>query len=167
PKRDTSPYVGFIPTTPQNAAGWRIEPPVSEPSANFTCPAATAAAGPPLDPPGTWSVFQGLRVDWKLDFSLEEPMANSSIFNFPIVTAPAPLSFSTAVALNNGSLKFFNIWLPAVVFNPFVIRLSLSPAGMPNRRCDLSVSLSSSCAFSKDISSFNVKNACTCSSVSL
>jgi hypothetical protein len=28
------PYVGFKPTIPQNAAGARIEPPVSVPSAN-------------------------------------------------------------------------------------------------------------------------------------
>ena len=33
-----------MPTTPQSAAGWRIEPPVSEPSASGTSPAATAAA---------------------------------------------------------------------------------------------------------------------------
>ena len=38
------PYVGFAPTTPHNAAGWRIDPPVSEPSASGANPAATAAA---------------------------------------------------------------------------------------------------------------------------
>src|SRR5699024_320420 len=53
PKRDTRPYVGFIPTTPQYDAGWRIEPPVSEPNENGTKLAATAAAEPPEEPPGT------------------------------------------------------------------------------------------------------------------
>ena len=48
-----------MPTTPQNAAGWRIEPPVSEPSENKTSPAATAAADPPDEPPGTVSRFHG------------------------------------------------------------------------------------------------------------
>ena len=33
PYLETRPYVGFNPTTPQNAAGWRMEPPVSVPRA--------------------------------------------------------------------------------------------------------------------------------------
>ena len=37
--------------TPQNAAGVRIEPEVSEPMANVTSPAATAMADPLDDPP--------------------------------------------------------------------------------------------------------------------
>ena len=41
------------PTTPHSAAGWRIEPPVSVPSESGASPAATAAAEPPLEPPGT------------------------------------------------------------------------------------------------------------------
>ncbi len=53
PNRLTRPYPGFTPTTPQNAAGWRTDPPVSEPSAAGVTPAATSAAEPPLDPPGT------------------------------------------------------------------------------------------------------------------
>ena len=37
---------------PQKLAGARTEPPVSEPSAKSTSPAATAAAEPLDDPPG-------------------------------------------------------------------------------------------------------------------
>jgi len=37
---------------PQNAAGMRIEPPVSLPSEASPSEAATAAAEPPDDPPG-------------------------------------------------------------------------------------------------------------------
>ena len=46
-----------MPTTPQSAAGWRIEPPVSVPVAPRHNCAATAAAEPPELPPGTsgWS----------------------------------------------------------------------------------------------------------------
>ena len=40
------------PTMPHNAAGCRTEPPVSEPNASGAMPAATAAAEPPLLPPG-------------------------------------------------------------------------------------------------------------------
>ena len=54
--------VGLRPTTPQAAAGWRIEPPVSVPVAAGARPAATAAAEPPEDPPGVRPSFQGLCV---------------------------------------------------------------------------------------------------------
>ena len=53
PKRDTLPYVGLIPVTPQKAAGCLIDPPVSEPSAAAQRSAETAAAEPPEEPPGT------------------------------------------------------------------------------------------------------------------
>ena len=51
-----------MPTTPQSEAGWRMEPPVSEPRETVTSPAATAAAEPPEEPPGTRSVSHGLAV---------------------------------------------------------------------------------------------------------
>ena len=42
-----------MPSTPHSEAGCRIEPPVSVPSVIGAKPAATAAALPPEDPPGT------------------------------------------------------------------------------------------------------------------
>src|SRR5947209_14642016 len=51
PARLTSPKVGMSPTMPQSDAGPRIEPPVSEPSAAGTNPAATAAPEPLEEPP--------------------------------------------------------------------------------------------------------------------
>ncbi len=51
-----------MPTIPQSAAGWRIEPPVSVPIAHGAVPPATAAADPPEDPPGTRSRSQGFRT---------------------------------------------------------------------------------------------------------
>ncbi len=62
PRRLTAPYVGLTPTTPHSAAGCRIEPPVSEPRLSGANPAATAAADPPDDPPGTRRVSSGFRV---------------------------------------------------------------------------------------------------------
>jgi len=44
--------VGLSPSTPQHDAGIRIEPPPSLAWAIGTNPAATAAALPPLEPPG-------------------------------------------------------------------------------------------------------------------
>src|ERR687883_744113 len=83
PYRETGPYVGRRPTMPQSAAGCLIEPPVSEPSAHGARPAATAAVEPPEEPPGTRSVSHGLRVGPKPEFSVDEPMANSSMFVLP------------------------------------------------------------------------------------
>ena len=45
------PGVSRSPNRPQNAAGTRMEPPVSVPMASGTMPAATAAAEPLLEPP--------------------------------------------------------------------------------------------------------------------
>src|SRR4051795_591149 len=58
----TRPYGGLKPTTPLNAAGIRIEPPMSEPLASVAVPDASAAPEPPDDPPTPNSGFQGLRV---------------------------------------------------------------------------------------------------------
>ncbi len=52
PSRETRPNVGFSPITPQQAAGPRIEPPVSVPSAASASPSPTAAAEPLDEPPG-------------------------------------------------------------------------------------------------------------------
>src|SRR5689334_2094798 len=51
PSVDTSPYVGLSPTTPQHAAGMRIDPPVSVPVAASASPSTKAAAEPPDEPP--------------------------------------------------------------------------------------------------------------------
>ncbi len=98
PYRDTAPYVGLTPTTPHSAAGWRIDPPVSEPSASGAKPAATAAALPPEEPPGTRDRQCGLRVGPNAEFSVEDPMANSSRLVLPTMIAPAWRSRVTTVA---------------------------------------------------------------------
>ena len=51
---------GLMPVMPVSDAGWRIEPPVSVPVATGTRRAATAAAEPPDEPPGTREVSHGL-----------------------------------------------------------------------------------------------------------
>jgi hypothetical protein len=56
------PRCGLRPKIPQLAAGMRIEPAPSDAEAIGTNPAATAAADPPLEPPGVRCSFQGLRV---------------------------------------------------------------------------------------------------------
>ena len=98
PYRETRPYVGLRPTTPQNAAGSRMLPPVSLPSASVASPAATAAAEPPLLPPGTRSRSHGLRVGPNAEFSVLLPIANSSQLVLPSRMAPASRSSRTTVA---------------------------------------------------------------------
>ena len=87
-----------MPTTPQSAAGWRMEPPVSEPRAIDAMPAATATVLPPEDPPGTLVGSCGFRLGPKAEFSVDEPMANSSRLVLPTRTAPASARSSTTVA---------------------------------------------------------------------
>ena len=79
-----------------------MDPPVSEPRAAGAIPEATAAAEPPEEPPGTRSRAQGLRVGPNALFSVDEPIANSSMFVLPRTTAPASSSRATAVAVNGG-----------------------------------------------------------------
>ncbi len=71
---------------------------MSLPRLRTASPEATAAADPPLLPPGTRSGSQGFRVGPKAEFSVLLPMANSSQFVFPTRMAPAARSRSTTVA---------------------------------------------------------------------
>ena len=80
-------------------------------------PAATAAADPPLDPPGMRPRSQGLRVISKPEFSVEEPIANSSMLSLPTITAPSALSRATTVA-SYGGTKPARIREPQVVGTP-------------------------------------------------
>src|ERR1019366_644786 len=58
----TRPRVGFSPKIPQHDAGMRIDPPPSVAWAMGKRPAATAAAAPPLEPPGLKARSHGLAV---------------------------------------------------------------------------------------------------------
>ena len=93
-------------------------------------PAATAAADPPLDPPGMRPRSQGLRVILKPEFSVEEPIANSSMLSLPTITAPSALSRATTVA-SYGGTNPARILEPQVVGTPAVHSTSLSATGIP------------------------------------
>src|SRR5882762_1563598 len=79
-----------------------MDPPVSEPRPSGAYSAATAAALPPLEPPGTRVMSCGLRVGPNAEFSVDDPIANSSRFVLPMVTAPAARNRSTTVASYGG-----------------------------------------------------------------
>ncbi len=83
------PRAGLSPTSPQQAAGIRIEPPPSLPCATGTIPAATAAAEPPEEPPGVRSRSQGLRVGPKMRASVVGRIPYSGSVVEPTITNPA------------------------------------------------------------------------------
>src|SRR2546425_12871013 len=92
PARLTRPYVGLRPTTPQQAAGSLIEPPVSLPSAPSANPAATAAAEPLDEPPAPGPGNPGF---WPAPWGAlppNGPRAAPVMLGFPSARAPAPRS---------------------------------------------------------------------------
>ena len=60
PNRETRPYVGLSPTTPQHADGTRMEPPVSVPKLPKQRPAAVATPEPLDETPVQREGSQGL-----------------------------------------------------------------------------------------------------------
>src|SRR4051812_41447529 len=69
PAVGTRSKLGLNPTTPQQAAGARIEPAVSDPSAASARLAASAAADPPLEPPAMRPEAMGFGTVPKCGFS--------------------------------------------------------------------------------------------------
>ena len=65
---------------------------MSVPRAQIASPAATAAALPPLEPPGTIARSHGLCTGPNVEFSFDEPMANSSQFVLPRSTESSSFS---------------------------------------------------------------------------
>ena len=115
---------------PVTAAGWRIDPPVSVPIARGASNAASAADEPPPDPPGILVKSHGLWVGPYAEFSVEDPMANSSMLVFPRITTPFSLSRVTTVE-SYGGRQPSSIFEPQVVGTPFWVITSLSASGTP------------------------------------
>src|SRR2546427_3073047 len=91
----TRPKVGFKPTSPQKLAGMRIDPAPSEPSASGANPAATAAAPPPVEPPGVRVRSHGFRDSPNRGLSVDPRQANSGRFVRPRKIAPEARSHFT------------------------------------------------------------------------
>src|SRR6185295_18910957 len=85
----TRPRLGLRPTSPQQLAGMRIDPPPSLACASGTMPAATAAAEPPDEPPVVCSVFHGLRLGPYAWGSVVGTRPCSGVFVRPMHTNPA------------------------------------------------------------------------------
>ena len=127
----TLPYGGLKPTTPQNDAGMRIEPPMSEPVARVAMPAARAAAEPPDEPPGLKAGFQGLRVTPQSRDSVIAAQQNSGVAERAWMIAPASMMRCTLAAVTSAimSLKTSE---PAVQGCPATSTSSLTATGRPS-----------------------------------
>src|SRR4051794_36822020 len=97
PYRHTVPHAGRSPTLPWSDDGWLSEPAVSEPGAHGARPPDTAAADPPPEPPGTREGSHGLRDGPNAEFSLDDPIANSSVFVLPSRRSPCALQLAATV----------------------------------------------------------------------
>ncbi len=91
---------------------------------------ASAAEEPPPEPPGIRVRSQGLPVGPYALFSVDDPMANSSMLVLPRMTTSAALSRLVSVA-SYGGIQPSRILEPTVVGMPSVVKMSLSASGTP------------------------------------
>ena len=127
--KGTAPSVGvsravFLnPTSPCSAAGMRIDPPVSEPSAAHAAPVATVTAPPLVEPPGMRAsasngTVAGLAgVPWCGLMPTPEN-ANSLRLVCPVNAAPARRKRATAGQSTEATGWSANTREPAVVTKP-------------------------------------------------
>src|ERR1700677_1635498 len=99
---------------PHQAAGPRIEPPVSLPIAPMHKPAATAAADPDDDPDGSSEISHGLRAGGHGRSNDEPPMANSQVASLLVMTAPAARRRATVKASAVGTWSLNSAEWPVV-----------------------------------------------------
>ena len=108
----------------------RIEPAPSEPNAAPTSPAATAAAEPPLDPPGVCPSDHGLRVVPNASVSVNGCAVSSGTCVLPMTIAPAARSRRTTSASRSaGGLSWST---PSPVTSPATSVSSLIATGTPS-----------------------------------
>src|SRR3989440_10764903 len=124
---------GRRPTTPQNEAGMRREPPRAVPSARGIIPVTRPAAPPPVEPPAVRLGSHGFRVGPKTLLKVAPPAANSGQLVLPRMTAPAARSRCTTSASSVGTWSRYNVE-PYVVRSPATGVTSLMPTGRPPSR---------------------------------
>src|SRR5687767_6774160 len=93
---------------PQKSAGCLTDPPVSLPRETIHMPACTATADPPEEPPGTLVSSSAFNTFPYTEFSLVEPIANSSQLQLPMIMASSFNNFSVTVA-EYREVKFFRM----------------------------------------------------------
>ena len=92
----------------------RMLPPPSLPVAMGHSPAARAAAAPPLEPPGVWAMFHGLRHGSPIMCSVVPRWPNSGVLVLPMMMPPAAFTRSTMMSSSSGTSSL-NMREPRVV----------------------------------------------------
>ena len=121
---------GLRPTSPQHAAGIRVEPPPSLAWAIGTIPAATAAAEPPDEPPVVRSGSHGLRVGPKRFVFVQGRIPHSGSVVLPTTTKPAARSRRTTL-WSYGAGQSPIMSAPYVSRRPAIARLFFTAIGTP------------------------------------
>ena len=124
------PSVGRTAVVPQHAEGQRNEPPRSEPTPSGVIPVASAAASPPLDPPGVRAGSHGLRVGpWRaLSVCQRSPRSGALVRANGI--APTARRFATEGA-SCGAVISASATTPCVVGEPARSMDSFTVNGTP------------------------------------
>jgi len=135
PSRGMRSAVGLKPTSPQNAAGMRHDPPVSVPRAACAIRSDTDTAPPDVEPPAIRASprFQGDSGVPKCGLRPSPENANSLMLVRPIRTKPARRRRSTAGA-SAGAGAGSRTLEPARVTCPCTSNRSLIEIGMPAKR---------------------------------
>src|SRR3954454_8667779 len=141
------PRCGWSPTSPQHAAGIRVEPPPSLPWATGTRPAATAAPDPPLEPPGVRAGSHGLRVV-RCRGSLTGRIPYSGRFVVPTMTKPASLRRRTTL-WSSEAMKSRIRSHACVSRQPRIARLFLIAIGTPANGRGSSVPTPAACSIAR------------------
>ena len=130
PWRGARVSLGRWPYTPQKAAGTRIDPPMSLPNSMALSPVASAAAPPPVLPPGVRAESQGLRVRPKSGLSVCQSEVCVGTLVLPRSTAPA-CSTAAASGLSRSARARARAGTPEVVGRPATSMASLMVTGSP------------------------------------
>src|SRR5579863_723063 len=131
------PYAVLRPARPQQAAGMRIDPPVSVPNATSASPVATATADPDDDPPGSRrgsSGLTGVPDQWLMPLADQHSSVSPVL---PTIRAPASRADeTTAASATAGSAISATTGQPAVVGSPAMSMQSFTasrgPAPLPS-----------------------------------
>ena len=118
--------VGLKPTSPHSAAGMRVEPPVSLPTAISHMPSTTATAPPEVEPPGMRARSAGLPGVPKCGLTPTPENANSVMLVLATITAPAAQRrLTTTASARAGLPSSSSSFDPARVTSPATSNKSL------------------------------------------
>src|SRR5260370_25432480 len=104
---------------------------MSVPIATVAIPAATAAALPPLEPPGVTPARHGLLVAGKMALVVPTDAASSGRLVFPRMAAPAVRALDTGTVSASGT-RSRQTALPSVHGMPLTGRLSFTASVTPD-----------------------------------